>query len=644
MNIRDIAISGFRSFGRDQVLRFPVESGLYLLSGANEVEPHLGANGAGKSSLWDALIWVFFAKTARGTRGGAVRNWDEASPCSVLVTFELRLDSYVLTRTWNPNSLLLEKNGEEAQNITQEELEKLIGFDHTTFTNTVVMGQFGRLFFDLSATEKLEMFSRALDLDVWLQASGKARDRRGESKAREQKTREAISTLEGRLITLREARKSAKEAESRFEINRASRIEQSRRSITKMTEQLDDLRDTEKEARKEIQTQRGYVATWEERVAKAAEGPPALVELAAKRQAEKAGINDRMVKLQRELEKYRSLTGVCPHCNQKVDKNHSDSEANRVIRGQISLSDDLRSLEGDIKSINERLGVANTALQDVIRNRRSQDLALQKAIAAHGIAKSDVEKCEAKIQDDSKLIGLIEKETNPHTETLERTKKQIEQVKDKVEEKEDELNKATRETSFFDYWVGGFKDVRLWLISQALNELSVYTNNALPELGLHGWKVHFDVERENTSGGVTKGFTVLISSPHSRDLVPWDAWSGGETQRLRIAGAVGMANLISDYRGLHSNIEVWDEPTAHLSEIGTTELLEFLKTRSTVNKKQIWLVDHRTLNFGAFNGEWRVIKTSKGSEIHEITHGSDGVLHQIRTGPERRRLDPKWAR
>jgi len=62
-------------------------------------------------------------------------------------------------------------------------------------------------------------------------------------------------------------------------------------------------------------------------------------------------------------------------------------------------------------------------------------------------------------------------------------------------------------------------------------------------------------------------------------------------------------------------LEVWDEPTAHLSVQGVEDLLDFMYDRAHNDGKQLWLVDHRSLDAGYFDGGVTVAKTEFGSTI-----------------------------
>ena len=71
-----LTITNFGPFRETQKFEFPREPGLYFMWGENQHEPRLEANGAGKSKLWEALVWVIFGKTSRGLKAGDAANWE----------------------------------------------------------------------------------------------------------------------------------------------------------------------------------------------------------------------------------------------------------------------------------------------------------------------------------------------------------------------------------------------------------------------------------------------------------------------------------------------------------------------------------------------------------------------------------------
>jgi len=519
---KTLDIDGFRSFEEKETFTFSEIFGFFHL---------LGINGAGKSSIWDALTWVLFGKTARGLKASSVKNWQKKA-YSVTVAFEKDSVYYILNRGWNPNRLVLAiPDAEEARTITQQELEDLIGFDYTSFLNVILMGQFNRFFFDLVPAEKLQIFSDALDLHFWLKASDTAKKKTRELENEINDEEKSLAELHGEKKTLLEQRDGLQVVIAEFEGNRERDIKILIKIIDTEVKKLGELEGSFELLREKIRE----ALEEEEKVATngycADESISLLDEEIRKNVMELGLIKYDLKNYAEEKEKMRNAIGTCPFCNQAISEKHVEKELARI---------------------------------------------------ENKVARSEVA---------ARMLGR----------EMGRTTKKRDGLKQKNEERYD--------------WGKGFKELRLWLIEDALKELEIEVGNSLIQLGLKDWHVSFDIERENKSGGVTKGFSVFITAPGSPESVPWEAWSGGETQRLRVAGAIGLANLISNRRSAKSNIEIWDEPTAHLTEEGIQDLLNFFEERARNEEKQIWLVDHRSLDYGGFDKEIEVVKDKEGSHI-----------------------------
>ena len=154
------------------------------------------------------------------------------------------------------------------------------------------------------------------------------------------------------------------------------------------------------------------------------------------------------------------------------------------------------------------------------------------------------------------------------------------------------------------------------LTAEALDELEVEVNNNLQNLGMNNWKVKLSIDSETKAGNLKRGFSMYVKSPVNEELVPFDCWSGGEGQRIRIATTLGLSDFIESRRGTNWNILVLDEPTQFLSEQGISDLLKMLRDKAKDKDISIFLIDHRDLNtYGLFSGKLEVVKTDKGSVI-----------------------------
>lgn len=92
---QSIEINNFLSLGED--IKIDLESrGFTLIKGENKETPKSQSNGAGKSSIIDAILWTVTGETLRGTT--EVVNEKSTKGCSCSLTFTVNGDTYQITR------------------------------------------------------------------------------------------------------------------------------------------------------------------------------------------------------------------------------------------------------------------------------------------------------------------------------------------------------------------------------------------------------------------------------------------------------------------------------------------------------------------------------------------------------------------
>lgn len=268
---------------------------------------------------------------------------------------------------------------------------------------------------------------------------------------------------------------------------------------------------------------------------------------------------------------------VCPACGQKVHSLKKISEDERIY-------DDARI---------------------------ELDAAQRKAANA----RRDFEMVDRQLDEIERDAERVQQERNPYDEMEERALADARRLRQQIDNIQDDLDASNERCSLLQFWVRGFKEVRLSLIAEALTELEIEVNSCCDALGLVGWELQFQVDRETKSGSIQRGFNCYVKSPHNDQPVPWEAWSGGEAQRLRLAATMGLADLIRSRTGTPLALEVWDEPTNGLSPQGIRDLLECLAERAQREQRQLWIVDHKSHEFGGFAGGAVITKTANGSAI-----------------------------
>lgn len=200
----------------------------WALNGARLVSL-VGANGAGKSSLLDALAYCLF-DSARGRTDELVQVG--ATDMSARVEFTFAGATYAVERgrtkraggksylefqvrdgdAWRPLT------GDTIRD-TQERIGELLRMDAATFGNAALLMQ-GRLnaFAEATAAERKRVLGQILGLDVWARAEQLARGRARDLEARIDAERDQVARLDARLAERPEAERTLEQARAHLAV------------------------------------------------------------------------------------------------------------------------------------------------------------------------------------------------------------------------------------------------------------------------------------------------------------------------------------------------------------------------------------------------------------------------------------------
>jgi len=605
LRLRKIEFEGIRAFADKTTFRFGAVDGLYFLQGGdNEQDPALGSNGVGKSTVWSILCWILFGKTADGLRAGDLKSWQSSKKGYY---GKLWFGRSVVERSWQPNKLTL-----DGEVVEQAVLEDKIGINFDTFITTVLISQGEPMFFDLSAVRKLAIFTSLLQLDEWMEYSDKAKVLAGSMAADISHKEIGISRVEGQLdgldiVTLKEKKENFKserynemttlqmqlqDMEENYKpmVNRLAKAKRFRKTLADKQQALNDNIDSVKNKLTTTKNDKMQPKTeWLVANSKATE------------------LEGRIIHLQKHKRQ------KCLACGQKI----SAAVAKKQIAGlretihtlqydNGARSSTLRKLDKQIKGLDKELNILVYDYRKVVRRQR-------KIEGEYEVLQEDCANVKSALKVLREKVKLIYAKTNPYASMLADKLEQEKALLKRLDTRKRGKAKLEGKKDLAEYWIKGFKDVRLYLIHEALEQLEIETNKALGELGFSSeWQIKYAVERVSKAGRSMSGFNVLVKSPYSRKQVPFAAWSGGEKQRLKIAGSMGFMSLVSARTGLDLGLEVYDEPTQHLSPQGIDSLLEALRLRALEMGKRIWLVDHHTLDYGDFTSTAVVSKAADG--------------------------------
>jgi DNA repair exonuclease SbcCD ATPase subunit len=596
-------LEGFRSFRSPQTLDLGAFApGLYLVSGVNEVEPDLEANGAGKSSLFEAVYWALYGKTSRNLKGENVKAWRYKGPCRV----ELQFGKDVVQRV-RARGITLSLSGKE---VDQAEVDAYVRLSPDAFLHTCYFAQFSPAFIDLSPASRMELYAEIMGLEFWEQKARTAAALQKEFAQELSAASLSVSELKGQLQGLKA--QDFTEAEREWKARQGAKL-------VALTQELQELeQEAERVARSVAVTRRdaeGWAADRKEADKKLRELERTLLELLE--QSRRIGYEQEtnaaaIEALEREEQGMLKAGAKCRACGQEVRPEAVRQHRLHLRTRFVELGAQARVLDKRGKEVKKKRQKAEEELAEFKEQLPDNSKALQML----ELQRSHLTTLQERIKQKRDRVREVRDDESPWERQRKLFAKQEKRVRQQLAKAKEARTDAQWHENAFGFWAKQLKDIRFFLIQESLRQLNAEANECLVQLGLVDWSIEFAVEKETKGGGVKRGFLVNVQGPETKGTaVPWEAWSGGESQRLRLAVQLGISNLLSARSGVSPDFEFWDEPSNWLSEGGIKNLLQTLEERATRYQRRIFIADHRSLDFNCSGGQLVVIKTDKGSKI-----------------------------
>lgn len=607
LRFRRAVIQNFKCITGDPLtLNFRIPPvGLNYVRGVNDVEPSLGSNGASKTTLWDSVAWCLYGKTADGLKNPDIKPWDGSKKTKVRVLVRRDKEPFSIIRTAYPNGLTV--NGED---VGQEYIDKNI-MSFNTFVHTILLGQGRPLFFDLRPQEKMNLFTEVLGLDRW-ESRSKLASETASGLERERYTIENdLSTARALIEKLKVDRSKLNKLKKDWDKQARSMVASFRKDLSRVKKKMKSLFIKVKKAKSSRSKINKALNSVRSKVSGLYHKRQLVHSALRKAELEVEGRKEKIDDLEKKL-KWLHRKKTCPMCKQVIGKKDIGRHEKELI-SEIeeltyhSLTDDIGVYKREIKSLDKE----NSSLEGEENRLVKQADVLDGEIHSYSVKRTEY---EMTVEGLISRIKEFTEEENPHTQQLKEVRSSLKeqiQIRDELKSSLSKLNSRYERTKF---WVKGFKECRLYALEEVLSELHIVSNLLCPELGLDGWSVEYDVEKETKSGSIQRGLNVQIYSPLHKGPVKWESFSYGERQRLRLVGALALSETLLNHAGITSDLEFLDEPTRHLSMEGIKDLCEYLPARAKRLKRKTLYVDHTA------------VESSHFASVITVHRSSDGVL------------------
>jgi len=619
--------------------------GLTFVCGDNQDEPRMNSNGAGKSTIFDALDWGLFGVIPKEDHVDSIIN-DEVNRCNVVVHLNDDGIPLVVDRSkerGKSGTIKYWKNGQLVETLDPKETQRLLelelGLDREVFHATVLYGQNDVFHFadTKSDTKRMEVITKILQLSEIddLLASTKEIVKALDNEIASH--RFELAQVEGQLTVLLPQVDSIQVESQKWENERAAALQASIKQLDGFKVNIEKaqavvaLEDRVKAMTSVLNPMGATVYDWGDFDRRIADARAIENNCIAKLSTtELEGKNTRA--------KLNSLgTGVCSECGQELpNKEHIEAETLK--------------LEARVETLRQQYLIEQQALQVAIQKRegiedqkeevRQQHLEAEKDLAQRDSeakaqlreieqAKQYLAEAQNHVANLQQLMAETHAKVNPWLVKGQEIQQQIQSAQVKQNELTVTIETKLDSLQYYEFWKVAFgpKGLKSYILDARLQELTDAVNQWVNLLTGGTYWVRFESQ---TMGRSTKALSNKINirvfnyNPNgSITERNFRSYSGGQKKRISWAVDFGLSRLIAARAKKSYDLLVLDEVFKHVDEAGGEAVIEMLNCLRK-EKSSIFVIEHDSTFESQFENRVLVrLKNRRTSIIEDYDHGKE---------------------
>lgn len=529
----------------------------------------VGTNGAGKSTMLDALTFVLFNKAFRKINKNQLINTTNEKDCVVEIEFSVNNRDYLVRRGIKPNIFDIEVNGkllhkESDDRINQKILEEtILKVNYKSFTQIVILGSSAFVpFMQLTTANRREVIEDLLDIRIFSAMNSLIKD---DIRIR----KDSIRSLDSKKESLKDKVEMQKNFIEQLENRGKETIENRKTQVIKLLNEVENyIRDNSIIEENILEHSKN-----QEEVTGSGDKLKKMGNLKGK-------ISQKVSTITKEHKFFNENT-VCPTCTQTIEEEFRLNRINDAQNKAKELQQGYTELEEAIK------------LEEA---RERQFLILSKEISK---LNNEISQNNTRISLNQRQVRDIESEVQKLTDQLENRNtehQKLEEFQDNLSEVFEDLSKKKEEIVHYDFAYSLLKDdgVKTKIIKKYLPFINQQVNRYLQMMDFY---INFNLDEE---------FNETIKSPIHEDF-SYASFSEGEKARIDLALIFAWREVARVKNSVNCNILLFDEVfDSSLDGFGADEFLKII--RYVIKDSNIFVISHKADLHDKFD---RVIKFDK---------------------------------
>jgi len=520
---------------------------------ANSTTLVVGENGAGKSTMLDALSFVLFGKPFRKINKPQLLNTIINKQAVVEIEFSIAANNYKIIRGIKPNvfqvfqnDILLNQSADMKD--YQEVLEtQILKVNHKSFCQVVVLGSATfQPFMQLTAYQRREIIEDILDLQIFTTMNSLLKDKVLENTESLQANSSAKKLAEEKLALIKEHLTQLQNSNEKMIEEKKQRISDTEREVARLEYDYGQWSENNRQLENCIADQ------------------PAVSKRFNKLNELRHKIEANLGTLNKEVSFFHKYDN-CPTCKQEIDEafknetvNAKETEIDEIKEGLDKLSQEYEAAENRISNILTIVGQINDNLLQM-KGMRVRIASLNEYIDS---LKEEITNINETIaQEDTNKVPDLEKE--------------MKALENKYNELSEEKNVLSVVSNLLKD--GGIKSK---IIKQYIPVINKLINKYLSAME---FMCQFELDEQ---------FSETIKSRY-RDVFSYASFSEGEKMRINLAILFTWRSLAKLRNSINTNILIMDEVfDSSLDSNGTEEFIKIIN--SLTSDTNTFIISHKT--------------------------------------------------